>query len=68
MKITVNGQLKEIPEKHRLQDIVEFFCPDTKTIVAEVNGQIIQGPQWIKIDIHEGDIIELMTFMGGGRS
>lgn len=67
MKITVNGHLKEIPETRRLQDVIKSFCSDTQTIVAEVNGRIVKGPQWKETDLHEGDIIELVTFMGGGR-
>lgn len=66
MKITLNGQFKEISGAANLQNIIEQFCKDTLHVIAEVNGDIIKRQQWTQRQISEGDTVELVNIVGGG--
>ena len=66
MKITLNGQNKELATSQNLHQIIEQFCKQSKHVIAEVNGHIIKSPRWTATTIKNGDTIELVSFVGGG--
>jgi sulfur carrier protein len=66
MKIILNGQIKEFPSAPNLEDVIGQFCKDKNPVIAELNGAIIKDPQWKSTAVKEGDIIELVSFVGGG--
>ena len=66
MKITLNGQEKELPDSLTLKSIIEQFCRDTQHIIAEVNGDIIKNQHWPQKTLSPGDTVELVNFVGGG--
>lgn len=67
MKITLNGQTRELPGSPSLRTVVERFGRDKTPLIAEVNGAVIQNPQWEETALKEGDTVELVSFVGGGR-
>ncbi len=67
MKITLNGHLKEIDSIANLKNLIDRFSQNTQNVIAEVNGEIVKSPQWIKTSIQDGDTIELLNFVGGGQ-
>ncbi len=66
MKITINGNPKELTQPIALDQLVGQFCKNSKHVIAEVNGEILRSPQWTGRSIKEGDVIELVSFVGGG--
>ena len=66
MKIILNGQKKELGHNQNLKDIINKSCKNASYIIAEVNGEIIQSPQWPQTVIRDGDSLELLNFVGGG--
>ncbi len=66
MNITLNGQGKEIFPPQNLQEVVRRFCPSPAVVIAEVNGTIVKKAQWDALSVHDGDTIELVSFVGGG--
>lgn len=66
MKVTINGTTKELTDIFHLSDIVTKFCKHPKSIITEVNGQIINSRHWPSTPVKEGDAIELVAFVGGG--
>lgn len=66
MKVTINGISKELSGNTQLSDLVSQFCKHPKSIITEVNGQIITSKDWNTISIKEGDTVELVAFVGGG--
>ncbi len=65
MQILLNGQPVQTKGRtlHALiveQDIVP------ETIVAEVNLQLIKQEHWQQYVLHQGDTVELLSFVGGG--
>ncbi len=66
MKITINGQSKELNDRSSLHEIITQFSKDCSRVIAEVNGEIVKSPVWPSTTIKDGDTIELVTFVGGG--
>lgn len=66
MKITVNGQTKELSTATNLKEVIAQFCQDSRRVITELNGDIVQSTQWQDTLIKEGDTIELVSLVGGG--
>jgi thiamine biosynthesis protein ThiS len=66
MKVQLNGQEKHIDGNPSLFDLISQFNQTQCRKVAEINGQIIKNPRWNEIRINDGDVIELVGFVGGG--
>jgi sulfur carrier protein len=66
MKITLNGQKRDFANSCSLSEIVTQFCRQTEAVIAEHNGTIVKSAQWQQTKIREGDILELVTLVGGG--
>ena len=66
MKIILNGKPKEFSQDSRLDTVISEFCKDRRHIIAEVNGVIIRAAHWPETLLQEGDVLELIGFVGGG--
>lgn len=66
MKITINGQPREIAAQPDLHSIIAVCLPDNRYVLAELNGEIIKKPLWAITPVREGDKLELVNFVGGG--
>ena len=66
MKIKLNGLEKEFQPNLNLKEIIAEFSKTRLKIIAEVNGQIIRSHQWEQIRLKDGDLVELVSFVGGG--
>ncbi len=66
MKIILNGKSQECAESTRLKSIIEQFCKDTRHVIAEVNGAIVKNTAWSEKNLADGDVVELVNFVGGG--
>jgi len=66
MKITVNGQARDLPPGETLKFLVQRFCHEPGHVIAEVNGAIIDRAAWDKTLVRERDRVELVSFVGGG--
>ena len=65
MNITINGTSQQLTST-KLSDIVGSFCPQPKHVIAELNGTIIPSGQWDGTCLRDGDVLELVGFVGGG--
>lgn len=66
MDIICNGEKKAVEEQTTLSELIESYNLDPRTMVAEVNGQIIEHTGFPGQKLQEGDRIELIRFVGGG--
>lgn len=66
MKITLNGKKKEIKNAQLLSNIIQQSCKQPQYVIAEINGKIVKSIFWGKTTIKNNDIIELVSFVGGG--
>ncbi len=66
MKIKLNGKEKEIAENSSLETLVDQLNLRDTPIVAEICGKIIKPENYSSTIINEGDVVELIRFVGGG--
>ena len=69
MKLSINGELKLIETK--IQDpnlllVLDELGLNPKLIVIELNGTILNPERWEAQKIKDGDILEIVTIVGGG--
>ena len=66
IKIKCNGKECEIKENQSVMDIVKQYNLNPKTVVVELNRDIIMYADFENTMVNENDIIELINFVGGG--
>jgi len=66
MLITVNGGRRTLPEGTRLFTLLEMLGLTPAATVVERNGSLMDRTQYAEITLAEGDILELVRFVGGG--
>lgn len=64
--ITVNGQPMESYEEKTLIQLLTDLQYDTAKIAVERNGEIISKSQYKTTILNEHDVLEVVTFVGGG--
>lgn len=68
MKITVGGEIKEVKDGLTLPELIEqenVEMPDYVTV--SINEEFVESDAKATTVIKEGDNIEFLYFMGGGR-
>ena len=69
MKIKVNGKEKKLElnqENALLSTALNSMGYKPNTIVVELNNLIINSLKWEKVKLKEGDILEIVSIVGGG--
>lgn len=65
VRLTINGQESSFPGG-TLADLLRHRSLDERTVVAEVNGVIIAREHFSSRTLADGDVVELVRFVGGG--
>ncbi len=63
--VKVNGENVNIAGK-TIADYLAMTDFDTKRIAVERNGDIVLKSQYETIVLEEGDVLEVVSFVGGG--
>jgi sulfur carrier protein len=66
MKAVVNGKQEALPEKMTVSDLLEEKKMRRNRIAVEINRNIVPRADYDRTVIHDGDVIEVVSFMGGG--
>jgi sulfur carrier protein len=66
MDITCNGEQRTVETDTTLSDLVASLDLNPKTLVAEINGRIIEHTDFADRKLNKGDRVELIRFVGGG--
>lgn len=66
MRVIVNGKETELPEALSGAALLERLGVPAAALVAEVNGAVLSLAQFTILAIRDGDVIELVTLVGGG--
>lgn len=68
MKLTVAGVAREIPDGATVKELIaleQLETPDYVTVC--VNDTFLMGAEQETTVLQEGDVVEFLYFMGGGR-
>ena len=66
MKLTINGDAREVPEVATLTELLATLGLDPRTVVVERNRVIVRRPDLGSAPVADGDQIEIVHFVGGG--
>jgi sulfur carrier protein len=66
MKVTVNGEIKEVDLGVSLADYLRQLTINLETVVVESDGGILQRDEYETHILKEGMELELIRFIGGG--
>lgn len=64
--IQVNGQAEQIEDGLTLKEYVESKGYRMDRIAVERNGEIIPKAKYNETILHSGDVLEVVSFVGGG--
>ena len=66
MQVTVNGEVHELPEGLKADELVERIGLAEQRIALEVNREIVPRSEYAQTTLHEGDRVEIVRAIGGG--
>ena len=64
--IQVNGNAVEVPAGEGFTTCLERLGYDLRLVAVEFNGEILHRQRWRHTRIREGDVLEVVTIVGGG--
>jgi thiamine biosynthesis protein ThiS len=66
MKLTINGQQQDSAAS-TLAQLIEHLGMKQDRVAVELNRNIVPRDQWAATNLTEGDQLEIVHFVGGGR-
>jgi thiamine biosynthesis protein ThiS len=66
MKVTLNGESKECPEGITIENLLDLYKIDKNRVAVELNLQIIPRKELSGRILRDADLLEVVTFVGGG--
>ncbi|MDF3053441.1 MAG: thiazole-phosphate synthase [Geminicoccaceae bacterium] len=66
LSIIVNGETRKVPGPATVADLLRHLQLDPRTVVVELNRQIVRRPRLAETNLADGDTLELVHFVGGG--
>lgn len=66
MRLTINGEAREVMEGVTLVDFLESRNLRAQMVVVERNGEIVPREQYAQTPLEAGDTLEIVQMMAGG--
>ncbi|WP_425802722.1 sulfur carrier protein ThiS [Desulfitobacterium sp. Sab5] len=67
MNVQINGKLLVLPKQISLLAWIGNQNIPLAAVIVEYNGEILSRDHWETTLLNEGDQVELLQFVGGGR-
>ncbi|MCA9500138.1 MAG: sulfur carrier protein ThiS [Nitrospira sp.] len=66
MKIVVNGEQREAVEPLTVAQLLETLHLRSEQVAVEINLKILDRGDFPNWNLHDGDKVEILSFIGGG--
>jgi len=66
MRLTVNGEARDSAGDLTVAGLVEALGLAGERVAVEVNRQLVLRSAWAETRLADGDIVEIVHFVGGG--
>ena len=66
MKITLNGEIKELESEVSLDRLLELLSLPHQRVAVELNREVVRKKDWPDTVVKDADRIEVVHFVGGG--
>lgn len=67
MKLVINGEETDCADVPHLLALIEQLGTKADRIAVELNREIVPRAEWGSTMVREGDRLEIVHFVGGGR-
>jgi thiamine biosynthesis protein ThiS len=67
MTLIVNGEERQFERDMTLAQLLETLSMKADRVAVELNREITRREQWPQMRLHDGDRLEIVHFVGGGR-
>jgi len=68
MKITLNGKEKQMDSPCTIAELIESVRQKPQRIAVQLNTHIIKRDEYANHTLQDGDVIEMLHFVGGGAT
>ena len=65
MRLTVNGDVREVPDGSTVRQLVAEFRLTPEKVAVERNRRLVRADGY-DLPLADGDAVEIVTFVGGG--
>lgn len=66
--IYVNGKKEEYPDGIKISDLLKEKKVRPEVLTVELNDEIVKRDEYETLVLKEGDRLEIIFFMGGGKN
>ena len=66
IEIQLNGERTKFSNNFTIQELLTKLSIDKKKVAVELNGAVIPKQEYSFIKIANKDVVEIVTFIGGG--
>lgn len=66
MRITINGEQHEEQSGSTVTSILNSLGLENKPAAVERNGSLVPAREHASTTLHDGDVLEVVTLVGGG--
>jgi sulfur carrier protein len=66
MRLIVNGAPREVPAGTTVRGLIELLKLDGGPVAVERNREIVPRATHATAELHDGDTLEIVHFVGGG--
>jgi thiamine biosynthesis protein ThiS len=66
MRVVLNGEEREIPDGLTIARLIEHLGVNPERVAVERNLEVVPRAEWARVEIREGDRLEIVHFVGGG--
>lgn len=66
MQVSLNGEPQELPDGLTVRDLLATRSLDPRYLAVELNRHVISRANHATVVLKEGDVIEIVTLVGGG--
>ena len=68
MNVTINGEPREIPDGLTVAALIDHLGLLPGRVAVERNREILPRDLWPRTQVAQGDVFEIVHFVGGGDS
>ncbi|MBI2817875.1 MAG: sulfur carrier protein ThiS [Acidobacteria bacterium] len=66
MEIVLNGETREVRPAITLRELLRSLGLREDRVAIELNREIVHRDRWAETQLHDGDRLEIVQFVGGG--
>jgi thiamine biosynthesis protein ThiS len=66
MEITVNGEVRIVPQGLTVARLLESLALDPERVAVELDRRIVRKAEWSRSELPAGAQLEIVQFVGGG--